>query len=291
MTIEERLNRQFDEATISNNFIFTKTMEAYPDICRRLIEKILHVKIARINYPEREKIIEERIDCKGVRLDVYVEDDANRMFNLEMQVAREDDLARRIRYYQGLLDLNALKRGAKYELLRESYIVFICLFDYFRHGKHVYTFRQRCDEDLSLLLGDGTTKVFLNTEGVLDDADADIKNFLDYVARGTIADDFIRELHEAVCDVKSGRKVRREYMTFELLLEERMKQARAEGRAEGHAEGHAEGRAEGRLETLIETAKKMLSLSMPLRDIIAVTGWSKEKILQLAADTKSKEDS
>ena len=286
MTLEERINRQWDEATISNNFLFTKTMEAYPDICRRLIEKILHVKVARIEYPEREKIIEERIDCKGVRLDVYVEDDANRMFNLEMQVAREDDLAKRIRYYQGLLDLNTLKRGAKYELLRESYIVFICLFDYFRRGKHVYTFRKRCDEDFSLLLGDGATKVFLNTEGVLDDADADIKNFLEYVARGTVGDDFIRELDAAVRDVKSGRKVRRDYMTLELWVQSRLESAREKAREEGLAEG----RAEGRLENMLATAKKMLSLSMPLSDIIAVTGWSEEKILQLTAD-KSKGDS
>ena len=276
MTREEIISRQWEEATISNNFLFGKTMEAYPDLCRRLIERILHVKIRRIEYPEREKVLEERIDCKGVRVDVYVQDDSNKIFNLEMQMSREDDLARRIRYYQGMLDLNNLKRGSRYEKLRDSYIVFICLFDYFRLGKHVYTFRERCDEDLNLLLGDGSTKVFLNTEGILNDADEDIKNFLEYVARGVVADDFIAELDVAVRDVKFAKKVRLEYMTLELMIQERIEQARAEGRTEG------------RIENMLEVAKKMLSLNMSLSNIIAITGWSKEKILQLAADTKAK---
>ena len=276
MTREEIISRQWEEATISNNFLFGKTMEAYPDLCKRLIERILHVKIRRIEYPEREKVLEERIDCKGVRVDVYVQDDSNKIFNLEMQMSREDDLARRIRYYQGMLDLNNLKRGSRYEKLRDSYIVFICLFDYFRLGKHVYTFRERCDEDLNLLLGDGSTKVFLNTEGILNDADEEIKNFLEYVARGVVADDFIAELDVAVRDVKFAKKVRLEYMTLELMIQERAEQARAEGRTEG------------RIENMLEVAKKMLSLNMSLSNIIAITGWSKEKILQLAADTKAK---
>ena len=68
------VQRAWEEATIQNNFIFSKTMEMYPELCKQLIEMILKIKISRIEYPEREKNIEERIDSKGVRLDVYVED-------------------------------------------------------------------------------------------------------------------------------------------------------------------------------------------------------------------------
>ena len=39
------------------------------DFCRRLLEKILHIKIQRSSYPEREKVLEARADSKEIRLD------------------------------------------------------------------------------------------------------------------------------------------------------------------------------------------------------------------------------
>ena len=56
--------KKLDEATIQNNFVFGKTMELYPDLCRRLLEIILNIEIAKIQYPEREKTIESRSDGK-----------------------------------------------------------------------------------------------------------------------------------------------------------------------------------------------------------------------------------
>ena len=55
----------------------------------------------------------------------------------------------------------------------------------------------------------------------------------------------------------------------------------AEGLAEGHAEGHAEGLAEGRTEAMKETARKLKSMSIPLEQIIEVSGLSAEVIESL----------
>lgn len=63
-------------------------MEMYSDLCRQLLELILNFKIRGINYPEREKTVEACIDGKGIRLDVYVEDDKKRSFDVEMQLER-----------------------------------------------------------------------------------------------------------------------------------------------------------------------------------------------------------
>ena len=145
--------KALDDATIQNNFVFGKTMELYPDLCRRLLEIILNIEIAKIQYPEREKTIESRSDGKGIRLDVYVEDaNEERWFDVEMQVADSANLAKRMRYYQGLIDLDKLKRGQHYGELGKSFIIFICPFDYFKQGRHVYTFRERCDQDTAFVL-------------------------------------------------------------------------------------------------------------------------------------------
>ena len=87
-------------------------------------------------YPEREKVIEQRTDSKGIRVDVYVEDNKQRSFDLEMQVADTDNIAKRMRYYQGLIDLDKLKRGQHYSAPGASYIIFICPFDRFKQGRY-----------------------------------------------------------------------------------------------------------------------------------------------------------
>ena len=145
--------KKLDEATIQNNFVFGKTMELYPDLCRRLLEFVLKTKITSIRYPEREKTIDARSDAKGIRLDVFVEEvNDERWFDVEMQITDSANLAKRMRYYQGLIDIDKLKRGQHYSELGESYIIFICPFDHFKGGCHVYTFRERCDQDTALVL-------------------------------------------------------------------------------------------------------------------------------------------
>ena len=105
----KQIAKKWHDATIQNNFVFGKTMELYPDLCRRLLELILNTTIKEISYPEREKTIEARTDSKGIRLDVYVEEKGtNRSFDVEMQIANSDNIDKRMRYYQGLIDMDKL---------------------------------------------------------------------------------------------------------------------------------------------------------------------------------------
>ena len=154
---------QWTKSTIQDNFIFSKTMELFPNLCRQLLEGILNIKIESISYPEREKTIDARTDSKGIRLDVYVQDkNTNRSFDVEMQISNADNLAKRMRYYQGLIDIDKLKRGQHYNSLGESFIIFICPFDRFKQGRHIYSFHERCDQDTNLKLNDGSTKKFFS---------------------------------------------------------------------------------------------------------------------------------
>ena len=83
--------------------------------------------------------------------DVYVEDDQNTVFNLEMQTSDNRNLPKRMRYYQGVIDLNILQKGQDYTKLKKSYVIFICTFDPFGEGRHIYTFCNTCQENTALL--------------------------------------------------------------------------------------------------------------------------------------------
>ena len=98
------LELQWLDSTFKDNFIFSKTFELFPALCKQLIELILNINVKHIDFPEREKVIEIRTDSNGIRLDVFVEDDQNRSFDIEMQVVDSDNISKRMRYYQGLID-------------------------------------------------------------------------------------------------------------------------------------------------------------------------------------------
>lgn len=51
----------------------------------------------------------------------------------------------------------------------KSYVIFICTFDPFGEGRHIYTFCNTCQENTSLTLNDDAVKIVLNTKGTIDD--------------------------------------------------------------------------------------------------------------------------
>lgn len=269
MSGEKSEKKDWNSATIKDNFIFGKTMEVNPDLCRQLIEKILRIKIRSIKYPEREKVIEQRTDSKGIRVDVYVEDNMQRSFDLEMQVADNDNIAKRMRYYQGLIDLDKLKRGQHYSALGASYIIFICPFDRFKQGRHIYTFRERCDQDYSLSLNDGAIKIFLSTKGTVDDVSADVKAFLNYVDSGIIKGKFVKKLDVAVQAVKSNQKARLEYMTYQMAL------------LESKLEGEESGREKNLIENLKAVMKKLNFTAEKAMDFLDVPQDKRNRLLSL----------
>ena len=275
MTIlEQTANNQWRVATIKNNFVFGKTLETHPDLCRRLLELILNVEIKEISYPEREKTINLRSDSKGIRLDVYVEEKGtNRSFDIEMQVSNNDNLAKRMRYYQELIDGDKLKPGQHYNALGESIIIFICPFR-FKYNRHFYSFHERCDQELDFILESGVTKIFLSTKGTIDDVSPDILAFLDYVDTGFVLGEFVKELDDAVQLVKSNRRAMKEFMTYEMaLLEERL-------------QGEQRGIQIGRTEGTEAVAIKLIRRGRPLQEIHEDTGLPIQRLEQLANDNR-----
>ena len=151
--------KAWEDLTIADDYMF-KLVMSRKHICKRLLEMILDVKIRKLMEPITEKAMKVGYESKGIRLDVYVEDDENTVYDIEMQVRRypETWLGRRTRYYQSVIDFGALQAGLEYHKLKKSIIIFICPFKIFDGERHLYTFRNACKEDEKLLLDDGSQK-------------------------------------------------------------------------------------------------------------------------------------
>ncbi len=228
--------KKYEELTIIDDFMFGKVM-SHPKRCRKLLEIILGVKIRKIVFIDNQESLNPDYRAKGIRLDIYVEDAKSTIYNVEMQTTSPDNLPKRSRYYQSVIDISLTEKGTDYHTLKKSYVIFICTFDPFGRGRHIYHFENLCREDTSVHLADETEKIFLNTKGTMDDVDENLQNLLRYFESFVPQDSFTKELDDAVMYAKEHRKWRHEYMKLTLWEMDIKREAEKEGRAAGLAEG------------------------------------------------------
>ena len=255
----------FEELQIKDDFMFSVIMRN-PKFCKPFLERILAIKIFRIEYPKSQETIDITADAKSVRLDIYVEDGKETVYNIEMQTTENRHLAKRTRYYQGMIDLNILEKGDNYKDLKRSFVIFVCTFDLFGQNRHIYTFENRCVQNTKLGLGDDTTKIILNTKGTLDDISPELKRLLDFIDGKEPEDDYTRELDKAVQSVRNNEKWRLDYMTLQMQYQEKYEQ----------------GFNEGDRKRAISVAIKMIEANKLTSEEIAMyTGLALEQVLEL----------
>lgn len=214
------MSKKYEELNFTDDFFFCKILMKNKRLCKELLELILQIKISKIIFTVEQKPIEVTADGRGVRLDVYVEDDAKTVYDIEMQPTMKKNLPKRSRYYQGMIDLNLIERGADYKELKKSFVIFICLSDPFDKGLHIYTFENQCKESPDLLLGDETTKVFINAAGTANDISEEMRDFLDYLLGEGTKSDFTRRIEEEVNKARVHEEWRVEYMSLFLRDQE-----------------------------------------------------------------------
>ena len=228
--------KKYEELELRDDFMFSRIM-SNPKFVKPLLETILGVKIRKIVYPQTQKTIDLSLQAKGIRLDVYVEDDQNTVFNLEMQTSDGANLPKRMRYYQGMIDLNILDKGQDYTTLKKSYVIFICTFDPFGEGRHIYTFCNTCQENTALTLDDDAVKIILSTKGTMDDVSPEMKRILDYIDGKGASDEYTKQLEEAVRSARQNESWRLGYMTLEYEYRQRYEEGLKEGKEAGLKEG------------------------------------------------------
>ncbi len=103
---------------------------------------------------------------------------------------------------------------------------------------HIYTFENRCIQELDLPLGDETTKIILNTKGTKDDVSPEMKKLLDYIDGEEPKDSYTRELDEAVKSARKNEKWRLDYMTLQMHYQEQFEQGIEKGIEQGIEQGN-----------------------------------------------------
>ena len=296
-----------EELKFTDDFMFCRVMQD-PDLCKGVIERLLGIKVEKIEYPELQKEIRPYYSAHGVRMDVYVKDsDRTRNFLpsfamqnwkqnlnprnddkeitvlLEMQTSIPDDLPRRMRYYQSMIDVDSLISGCEYETLKESYIIFLCTKDPLGLGLPVYTFKTICKEKSGFTLDDGVNKIFFNAGAFATEKNLEIKDFLGYLCSGKPSDNFTEDIEQRVERLKINEIFRSDYMMDALPLHD----ARRAGLKEGIAMGEKRGLLAGERNAKTEATKNLLTMNLlTVEQIAAAEQLSVEEVLKIKDSLK-----
>ena len=272
--------KRWEDLTITDDFMFCKVMSD-PDICKELLEILLHIKIERLEFQEPQKSFKLTSESRGIRLDVYVKD-SNRVFDIELQTTNERNLELRTRYYQGVMDISELEKGEFYSNMKESYIIFICMFDPFGADMPIYTVKQTFTENEKLIFDDKTHKIFYNVNAFEKlSNDVETKAFLEYLCKHQSTSKFTDTLERAVYRNRNNQNWRKDYMTLAYNLSLAAEKAAKKAREEGISIGRNEGISLGAQQKAIETAKKFLAMGLSVEQVADGTGLSIDEIENL----------
>lgn len=235
--------KELKDLDLLDRFLFAEAMED-PENMRTVLEIILGKETVLKHLPQTEKEVRTSPLYRFAKLDVWAQDVDNAIYDTEVQGENLGNLPRRSRYYEGIMDGKLLPPGTvDFNKMNDIFIIIIAPFDLFGQKKYMYTFKMTCQEDPTILLNDGATRIFLNTCGENDDeVSPELVELLHYIENTTqeMADTCkstkIREMQKRICNIKSSEEVGVKYMQLweEKIIEQDA--AREEGREEGQTE-------------------------------------------------------
>ena len=269
-----------------------KNPRAYTDVLSIILDepelKLTEVKV--------EQVVLNKSGRRAIRLDAWAVDERARQFDMEMQNdAAGDDLRKRARFYQGLLDTPVLKSGreTRYKHLPSTTIIFITREDIFEKDLAKYTFSEWCEEVPELPLEDGTKKIFLNMTS--KNGTPELVSLLQYMKNTTldndeivVRDERILELDRIVEEVRQSEEWEAVRMN---ILEIGIKKGLEEGMEKGMEKGIEKGIKKGMEKGKEEMILAMLKNSYPYSEVAKVADMTEEEIKRIEKDAAQAEES
>ena len=265
--------------TIKDNFLFGAVMQVEEN-CKGFLEMVLGFPINHV-VVSKEKSVIYHPEYRGVRLDIYAEDENHTHYNVEMQVQKKKALGKRSRYYHSQMVMESLESGEDYESLPDTYVIFVCDFDPFGHGLYCYTFRNECEESKTVELGDGCCTIFLSTKGKnASSVPPELVKFLKFVTANLkeseedFGDELVNQFQNSIRDIKKSREMGERYMIFEEMLREEKQEGLEEGQLMARQEsvlecleelGDIPAELQEEIENLEDTGKLKMLLKLAVR--------------------------
>ena len=162
---------------------------------------------------------------RSISVDILATENGN-VYNIEIQRADAGAVPRRARYHSSALDASMLEKGAHFNELPETFVIFITERDFFGRGLPAYHFDRFCTE-IDMALGDGLHIIYVNGQYRGDD---DMGRLMHDFSCTCAADMTYNELAERV---RYFKETEEGLESMSRTVEEYGEECRARGREEG----------------------------------------------------------
>ena len=239
----------FEELDVMNFFMFNKLTtepETSEKFCRCMLRNLLGIEVDRINVQAEKVELPDDPEKRGVRLDVKIEElngeKVASIYDIEPHRDFEKDYPKKNRFTQAQIDKNNLESGDNdFSKLPRLFIISITNYDPFGYDRVMYTIRNACVEEPSLVYNDEVTILYFNTTGTKGGTES-LRRFLTYLEESkdtNAVDEATREVGKYVGTIKHNYEIGGKYMTVGDLMDKIAAEAAAEAAAEVAAEKDA----------------------------------------------------
>ena len=216
--------------------------------CEYLLTKLLGMPLKVIENKTQYSV--RNIESRSITLDVLVEDENGKLYDVEIQGENEHNHERRIRYYRTALDWSYLEKGVDYSKLPELYMIFISDFDPLKLKKVHYEIIQSV-KGSGEQYSDGVHIHYFNTK--IEDG-SELSKLMQYLKKSDAGNTDFGALSQAVCYHKASNEGV-DHMCK--IMEDYGEQKKNEGKIEG--------KLEGKIETIKNLLKNNVSLDIALK--------------------------
>ena len=214
--------RAWDEATLSNDYLFNRVMQQKHALLPTLQRLVPELAIKKLVHITTQHSFKATYDSRGFRLDIFAEDQNGRRLDLEMQVVNHHDLLKRAACYQAMMIDEQLEEGDFYQRLWPVYVIFITMFDPFG-GHHQVDHHRLCSEHADQQhLPSLVNYLFLNAASDEETTAPALRRLCAFIRDGTVdpSDPLILKLEQIQRKAKQNKKWRREAMRYNLAAQD-----------------------------------------------------------------------
>ena len=271
----------------TNDYVFGRIFgyKGNENITKGLLESITNEKYQSLEIASSVPTIKDLQDDKMGVLDIKATADDNSIFNIEMQVAKNVNIADRILWYWATLYSKSIKEGSNYIKTKKTIGILIADFE-LTNIKKIHKFHTswhiREDEFSEIILTEKLEihiielkKLEVNKNQILKQRN--LLNWLKFILNPIEMED--SQMDE---NIKEAKKV------LEQISQDEKEQEKARLREKyiweinsSRYEGYETGKAEGIVSEKIKIAKKMLAEKIDIKIIQTVTELTEEEIEQL----------
>ena len=198
-------NPQPARLKFTDHIMFNAVLTENEELCARLIGAVLGKHVEHVEYLDDEVSIQPSTDGHGARLDVLALIDGEYV-DVEMQVGREPDIARRCRFYHSAIASRYTPKGSDYKGVPTSYVIFICLNDPLGAGYARYELATCCTNNPDVLVDDGSISILLNARAWEHEENPEVAGMLKYALTGHSSGQLAESLANAVDGKNLDRK-------------------------------------------------------------------------------------